>query len=70
MEMADYLMPNEEGLSVEIKRKIFEIRNTMVDIPANFSSRTIFVKSIVMEINNNNLGQSCAKPRLSWALLC
>ena len=44
IEMADYLMPNEEDLTIENKRKIFEIRNHMVDIPANFSSSKIFMK--------------------------
>ena len=33
--MADYLMPNNEFLSIEYKRNLFEMRNHMVDIPAN-----------------------------------
>ena len=36
IEMAEYLMPGNK-LSIEQKRRIFEIRNGMVDIPSNFS---------------------------------
>ena len=35
--MSEYLLPNEK-MSIEDKRKIFEIRNNMIDIPANFTS--------------------------------
>ena len=52
MEMADYLMPNEEDLSIENKRKIFEIRNHMVDIPTNLSSSKICVKCSFCENEN------------------
>ena len=36
--MSEYLLPNDSGLSIEDKRYIFEIRNRMIHIPANFSS--------------------------------
>ena len=36
LKMAEYLMPNYENLSIDDKRKIFEIRNRMLPIPANF----------------------------------
>ena len=36
--MADYLLP-DNNLSIEDKRKLFEIRNGMTQIPSNFSSR-------------------------------
>ena len=36
LKMAEYLMPNQENLSIEDRRRIFEIRNRMVPIPANF----------------------------------
>ena len=36
VKMVEYLMPNFENLSIEDKRKIFEIRNQMLPIPANF----------------------------------
>ena len=35
--MADYLLPNEEIECIDEQRKIFAIRNRMVEIPANFS---------------------------------
>ena len=46
LEMADYLMPNNELMSIEDQRKLFEIRNHMVDIPANFSSSKVITKCI------------------------
>ena len=39
LKMAEYLMPNFENHSIDNKRKIFEIRNRMLPISANFSSR-------------------------------
>ena len=36
--MSEYLQPNDE-LSIENQRSIFSIRNRMVDIPSNFSSK-------------------------------
>ena len=38
IEMAEYLQPMNKELTIENRRKIFEIRNMMVDIPSNFSS--------------------------------
>ena len=38
--MAEYLLPYNK-MSISQKRKIFEIRNKMVDIPDNFSSDSI-----------------------------
>ena len=43
--MADYLLPNEEIECIDEQRKIFAIRNRMVEIPANFS-KDIRIKSI------------------------
>ena len=37
LRMSEYLLPNEK-LSIENQRKIFEIRNDMLNIPANFTS--------------------------------
>ena len=34
--MAEYLMPNFENISITDRRKIFELRNRMLPIPANF----------------------------------
>ena len=36
IEMAEYLLPTNIELSIEEKRKMFAVRNKMVDIPANF----------------------------------
>ena len=38
IEMAAYLLPDNK-LTIEQKRRIFEIRNGMIDIPSNFSHR-------------------------------
>ena len=38
LQMAEYLMPNFENHSIDNKRKIFEIRNRMLPISANFPS--------------------------------
>ena len=38
LQMAEYLLPSRTELSIETKQKIFEVRNKMVKIPANFSS--------------------------------
>ena len=39
IKMADYLMPNEENLTIEDKHYIFAIRNRMIQIPTNFPSK-------------------------------
>ena len=38
LKMAEYLMPNLENISIDDRRKIFQIRNRMLPIVANFSS--------------------------------
>ena len=40
MKMADYLIPSDKGLSITDKRYIFAIRNRMIEIPANFPSKS------------------------------
>ena len=37
LEMADYLLPTNEKLTIEEKRNLFAIRNRMVEISSNFS---------------------------------
>ena len=44
LKMAQYLMPDQENLSIEDKRRIFEIRNRMLPIAANFPSNEIVEK--------------------------
>ena len=36
LEMAHYLLPNDCGLTVDMKQQIFAIRNRMLNIPYNF----------------------------------
>ena len=38
LKMSEYLMPNMENISIDDRRKIFEIRNRMLPIPTNFPS--------------------------------
>ena len=52
-------MPNNENLSIEDKRKIFEIRNEMVFIPANFSSSEKIEKCICGEKEDMRHIYSC-----------
>ena len=53
IEMAEYLQPMNKELTIENRRKIFEIRNMMVDIPSNFSSSEENVKKCACkEIEN------------------
>ena len=39
IQIAEYLLTNNSGLTIQEQQKIFEIRNKMVRIPDNFSSR-------------------------------
>ena len=39
IQMSEYLMPNNSGLSIEDKRQMFEIKNGMLLIFENFPSR-------------------------------
>ena len=45
IEMSEYLSPLNEELTFEEKRRLFEIRNKMVNIPSNFlkSESIVFV---------------------------
>ena len=59
LQMSEYLMPNNENLSIDDKRKIFEIRNEMVFIPANFSSSEKIEKCICGEKEDMRHIYSC-----------
>jgi hypothetical protein len=48
LQIVDYLQPIAD-LSIDVKRKIFEARNKMTRIPANFFSRKTMVKCICSE---------------------
>ena len=39
--MAEYLLPNDEILSISDRRNIFAIRNRMIDIEDNFKNRKV-----------------------------
>ena len=39
MEMSDYLLPTNKNLTIDQKRRLFAIKNKMIDIPSNFSSK-------------------------------
>ena len=59
IEMSEYLMPNNNSISIEDKRKIFEMRNEMVLIPANFTSSENIVKCICGDDENMRHIYSC-----------
>ena len=44
IEMAEYLMPNDEQLTIEGQRYIFSMRNRMVNVPVNFPKNQSEVK--------------------------
>ena len=50
--MADYLMPNEENMTISDKRYIFSMRNRMLYLPHNFPSKETI----------ENLTCSCGEP--------
>ena len=39
LQMSEYLLPNDHKLTINDQRKIFAIKNRMVDIPENFPSK-------------------------------
>ena len=53
LEMAHYLLPNDNGLTVENKKMLFSIRNRMLQIPYNFPGQYIQ--------NNNKCKTGCGK---------
>ena len=58
LQMADYLQPIAD-LSIDVKRKIFEVRNKMTRIPANFSSRKTIFKCVCGEQEDMSHVYSC-----------
>ena len=44
IEMAEYLLPYNEQLSIEEKRRLFSARNKMVNIRSNFSKTNVSIK--------------------------
>ena len=52
LEMSEYLLPSNNQLSLEEKRRMFEIRNKMSNIPANFQSSKNITKCLCDEPEN------------------
>ena len=52
IEMAQYLQPNDQ-LQISEQKKIFEMRNKMTNIPANFPRTTKFENKCICEHNEN-----------------
>ena len=50
LEISEYLSPLASHLSITDKRKMFSVRNMMIDIPANFSKANRDMKCICGEI--------------------
>ena len=44
LQMSEYLSPSSKDLTIEVKQKIFALRNMMTNIPANFASSKIHFK--------------------------
>ena len=57
--MAEYLLPNNESLSISEKRNIFAIRNRMVQIEVNFPQNKTETKCFCGETMNMNHIYSC-----------
>ena len=36
MQMSEYLLPTNEKLTIDEKRRLFAVKNKMIDIPSNF----------------------------------
>ena len=49
LEISEYLSPLTSELTIDEKRKLFEIRNMMTDIPANYSNSAQNMKCICQE---------------------
>ena len=59
IKMSDYLLPNGE-LTIEEQRTVFGMRNGMIDIPANFSSKKDNkAKCVCKELENMNHIYNC-----------
>ena len=57
--MSEYLSPCSKDLSIEVKQKIFAMRNMMINIPANFSSSKIHFKCVCGEKEDMNHIYEC-----------
>ena len=70
MEMAEYLLPTNNELSIESKRRLFAARNKMINIPSNFSSSKTETKCICEEQESmEHLYNSCKMLNISENIL-
>jgi hypothetical protein len=66
MDMAEYLLPTNNELSIESKRRLFAARNKMIDIPSNISSSKTETKCICEEQESmKHLYKSCKMLNIS-----
>ena len=61
LEMAEYLLPTNEKLTVEEKRSLFGIRNRMVEISSNFSKSEVKPICVCGEIESMKHVYICEK---------
>ena len=59
LQMSEYLSPCSKDLAIEVKQKIFAMRNMMINIPANFSSSKIHFKCVCGEKEDMNHIYEC-----------
>ena len=57
--MAQYLLPNSTGLPIEDKRKIFSIRNRMIELSTNFPSKSKIEQCVCGKIEEMEHIYSC-----------
>ena len=60
LKMADYLLPNDSGLTITDQRYIFSMRNRMISLPSNFSSNVTHCISC-NDVENMQHIYSCKK---------
>ena len=70
IQMSEYLSPSNKRLTIEQKRRLFEVRNQMVDIPSNFPTKYTYNKCDCGENENMEHLYQCEtlgkKPKLSY----
>ena len=59
IKMADYLLPNEDNISISDQRYIFSIRNRMVPIPYNFPVKQSEISCLCGQTENMKHIYSC-----------
>ena len=52
LEMSEYLLPTNQKLTIDEKRKMFAVKNRMIDIPANFPKTNMDKKCVCGKIED------------------